>query len=120
MKLGNKVKIIDGLAKGNTGKIIEKVGNGYKIELDEEIEGCKYYVALGGEFKEIFEEIEKNVTTHHVTITTEKLKELIKNNYKWNDYNLQGKIDIVTHLVYFENDRELLEFLLYMEGKENV
>lgn len=116
MKLGNKVKIIDGLAKGNTGKIIEKVGDGYKIELDEEIEGCKYYVAS----EEEFEEIEENITTHHVTITTEKLKELIKNNYKWNDYNLQGKIDIVTHLVYFENDRELLEFLLYMEGKENV
>ena len=69
---------------------------------------------------EQLEEIEENVTTHHVTITTERLKELIKNNYKWNDYNLQGKIDIVTHLVYFENDRELLEFLLYMEGKENV
>ncbi len=116
MKLGNKVKIIDGVVKGNTGKIIEKVGDGYKIELDEEMEGCKYYVALEDEF----EEIEENVTTHHVTITTEKLKELIKNNYKWNDYNLQGKIDIVTHLVYFENDRELLEFLLYMEGKENV
>ena len=116
MKLGNKVKIIDGVVKGNTGKIIEKVGDGYKIELDEEMGGCKYYVALEDEF----EEIEENVTTHHVTITTEKLKELIKNNYKWNDYNLQGKIDIVTHLVYFENDRELLEFLLYMEGKENV
>ena len=116
MKLGNKVKIIDGVVKGNTGKIIEKVGDGYKIELDEEMEGCKYYVALEDEF----EEIEENVTTHHVTITTERLKELIKNNYKWNDYNLQGKIDIVTHLVYFENDRELLEFLLYMEDKENV
>ena len=116
MKLGNKVRIINGKLKGNTGKIIEKVGDGYKIELDEEIEGCKYYIALEDEF----EEIEENVTTHHVTITTERLKELIKNNYKWNDYNLQGKIDIVTHLVYFENDRELLEFLLYMEGKENV
>lgn len=116
MKLGNKVRIINGKLKGNTGKIIEKVGDGYKIELDEEIEGCKYYIALEDEF----EEIEENVTTHHVTITTERLKELIKNNYKWNDYNLQGKIDIVTHLVYFENDRELLEFLLYMEDKENV
>ena len=31
MKLGNKVKIIDGVVKGNTGKIIEKVGDGYKI-----------------------------------------------------------------------------------------
>lgn len=116
MKLENKVRIINGKLKGNTGKIIEKVGDGYKIELDEEIEGCKYYIALEDEF----EEIEENVTTHHVTITTERLRELIRNNYKWNDYNLQGKIDIVTHLVYFENDRELLEFLLYMEDKENV
>lgn len=117
MKLGNKVRIINGMGKGKTGKIVEKIREGYKIELDEEIDGCKYYyIALEDEF----EEIKENVTTHHVTITTEKLKELIKNNYKWNDYNLQGKIDIVTHLVYFENDRELLEFLLYMEGKENV
>lgn len=111
MKLGNKVKIICGKAKGNIGRIIEEVGDGYKIELDEEIEGCKYYIAL----EEEMEEIKENVTMHHVTITTEKLKELIKNNYKWDDYNLQGKIKVVTHLVYFENDRELLEFLLYME-----
>ena len=46
---------------------------------------------------------------------TEKLKELIKENYKWNDYTLQGKIDIVTSLAYFENDKELLKFLEYME-----
>ena len=117
MKLGNKVKIIDGIAKGNTGKIIERVGEGYKIELDEEIEGCKYYVAIENEFEEIKENV---TTTHHITITTERLKELIKNNYKWNDYTLQGKIDIVTHFAYFEDDRELLEFLLYMEGKESV
>jgi len=61
------------------------------------------------------ETIEENTQTRHVTISTEKLKELIKENYKWNDYTLQGKIDIVTNLAYFENDKELLEFLEYME-----
>lgn len=54
-------------------------------------------------------------TTHHVTIQTDKLKELIRENYKWNDYTIKGKIEIVTNLAYFENDKELLEFLLYME-----
>ncbi len=58
---------------------------------------------------------EKNVQTHNVTINTEKLKQLIKENYKYNDYTLQGKIEIVTKLAYFENDKEILEFLRYME-----
>lgn len=58
---------------------------------------------------------EKNVTVHHVTISTEKLKELIKNHYGWSDYSLKGKIDIVTELAHFENDKELLKFLEYME-----
>ena len=43
MKLGNKVRIINGMEKGKTGKIVEKIREGYKIELDEEIDGCKYY-----------------------------------------------------------------------------
>lgn len=58
---------------------------------------------------------EKNITTNHVTISTEKLKELIRNHYKWSDYTLRGKIDIVTNLAYFEDDKELLEFLIFME-----
>ena len=58
---------------------------------------------------------EKNIHTHNVTISTEKLKQLIKENYKYNDYTLQGKIEIVTKLAYFENDKEILEFLRYME-----
>lgn len=58
---------------------------------------------------------EKNITTHHVTIKTEKLRELIREHYNWNDYTLNGKIEIVTSLAYFDNDRELLEFLIFME-----
>ena len=61
------------------------------------------------------QKVEKNVQTHNVTISTEKLKQLIKENYKYNDYTLQGKIEIVTNLAYFENDKEILEFLRYME-----
>ena len=58
---------------------------------------------------------EKNITTHHVTIKTEKLRELIHEHYKWNEYTLTGKIEIVTSLAYFDNDRELLEFLTFLE-----
>ena len=58
---------------------------------------------------------DKNITTHHVTIKTEKLRELIREHYKWNEYTLTGKIEIVTSLAYFDNDRELLEFLIFME-----
>lgn len=65
-------------------------------------------------------EQDKNITTHHVTIKTEKLRELICEHYKWNEYTLTGKIEIVTSLAYFNNayfnnDRELLEFLIFME-----
>lgn len=82
--------------------------------MDNKIGGCEYYIATNDGFT-IIETIEDNTQTSHVTISTEKLKELIKENYKWNDYTLQGKIDIVTNLAYFENDKELLEFLEYME-----
>ena len=58
---------------------------------------------------------DKNITTHHVTIKTEKLRELIREHYNWNEYTLIGKIEIVTSLAYFDNDRELLEFLIFME-----
>lgn len=66
---------------------------------------------------------EKNITTHHITIKTEKfitiktekLRELIREHYKWNEYTLTGKIEIATSLAYFDNDRELLEFLIFME-----
>ena len=58
---------------------------------------------------------EKDITTHHVTIKTEKLRELIREHYNWNDYTLNGKIEIVTSLAYFDNDKELLEFLIFME-----
>ena len=60
-------------------------------------------------------EQDKNITTHHATIKTEKLRELIHEHYKWNEYTLTGKIEIVTSLAYFDNDRELLEFLIFME-----
>lgn len=69
------------------------------------------------DFKWNKEEKEKiGITTHHVTIQTEKLKELIQEHYKWNQYTLKGKIDIVTSLAYFNNDKEILEFLMFMEG----
>lgn len=65
-------------------------------------------------------EQDKNITTHHTRIKTEKLRELIHEHYKWNEYTLTDKIEIVTSLAYFNNayfnnDRELLEFLIFME-----
>ncbi len=109
--IGKRVKVKHPEFDGITGVVVEKINNEYKIELDNKIGGCEYYIATDGGFIVI----DENTTTHHVTIKTEKLKELIKENYKWNDYTLKGKIDIVTRLAYFENDKELLEFLEYME-----
>ncbi len=62
-----------------------------------------------------FKRNEKEEQKRNVTIETDKLKELIKEHYKWNQYNIYGKINIVTDLAHFENDKELLEFLIYME-----
>lgn len=64
-------------------------------------------------------EQDKNITTHHITIKKEKLRELIHEHYKWNEYTLTGKIEIVTSLAYFDNDRELLEFLIFMEDNSD-
>ena len=112
--IGKRVKILHKRYDGITGKVVEKRNNEYKIKLDNKIGGCEYYIATDDGFTTI-ETIEENAQTRHVTISTEKLKELIKENYKWNDYTLQGKIDIVTSLAYFENDKELLKFLEYIE-----
>lgn len=69
-------------------------------------------------------EQDKNITTHHITIKKEKLRELIHEHYKWNEYTLTDKIEIVTSLAYFnnayfDNDRELLEFLIFMEDNSD-
>lgn len=109
--IGKRVKVNHPEFDGVTGVVVEKIRNKYKIELDNKVGGIEYYIAT----EDGFIVIEGNTTTHHVTIKTEKLKELIKENYKWNDYTLKGKIDIVTSLAYFENDKELLEFLEFME-----
>ena len=58
---------------------------------------------------------EMNTITHHVVIETDKLKQLIIDNYEWDKFTLHKKIEIAIKLAYFENDKELLEFLLYME-----
>ncbi len=109
--IGKKVKVIHPEFDGITGIVVEKINDKYKIELDNKTTGCEFYIATADGFTVI----EENITTHHVIIRTEKLKQLIKENYEWNDYTLKGKIDIVTRLAYFENDKELLEFLEYME-----
>ena len=96
--------------------LIEIYRNTAPISLDIQIAGetceeCARHCVPNND-KQI---IKENIQTHNVTISTEKLKQLIKENYKYNDYTLQGKIEIVTKLAYFENDKEILEFLRYME-----
>lgn len=111
MNIGDKVKILHKTYDGVTGMIVEINQDSYKIKLDHRIGASEFYVSKGQDLILI----EKNVKTHHVTISTEKLKELIKNNYKWSNYTVNGKIDIVTSFAYFDNDKELWEFLEYME-----
>lgn len=111
--VGKRVKITHTERDGVTGRIIKEYDKSCKVKLDTSIQGCEYCIVR----KEELIIIEENIQIRHVTIATEKLKELIIENYKWDNYTLKGKIDIVTKLAHFENDKELLEFLEYMEEK---
>lgn len=66
-----------------------------------------------------YEEIyKKGVTTHHITIETEKLKELIVEKHSnYINYVLKDKIKTVKRYAKFDNDTDLLEFLEFMEEK---
>lgn len=58
----------------------------------------------------------QEVETHKVTITPERLRELIYENHE--DYlqlKLQKKVEIITIYAEFESDSDLLEFLIFME-----
>ena len=67
--------------------------------------------------KTAFEIYKKGVITEHITIETDNLKELILETHKdyWHDYTLKAKIKAVTRYAEFDNDRELLNFLKFME-----
>ena len=60
-------------------------------------------------------ETKREVITNHVMIETSKLKQLIIDNSEWDKFTLHKKIEIAIKLAYFENDKELLGFLIYME-----
>ena len=83
----------------------------YKIKLDGNKKIERHYLAN----RDQLQVIEENTKIDHVTISTEKLKQLINENYKYNDYTLKGKVEIVTNIAHFENDKDILEFLIYME-----
>lgn len=106
--IGKKVKILHPKYDGMTGRVVRDDKGVYTVILDH---SDKYYLTNGDDIQII----EENMKTNHVTIDSEKLKQLIKENYKWSDYTLKGKVDIVTNLAHFENDKEILEFLEYME-----
>lgn len=58
----------------------------------------------------------EKVTERHLMIQTEKLKELILENHsQYKICGLKTKINIVKKYAEFDNDTELLEFLIYME-----
>ena len=62
------------------------------------------------------ETYKKGVITHHITIATEKLKQLILENHSnYINYALKDKIKTVKRYAEFDNDTDLLEFLEYME-----
>ena len=62
------------------------------------------------------ETYKKGVITHHITIETEKLKQLILENHSnYINYDLKDKIKTVKRYAEFDNDTDLLEFLEYME-----
>lgn len=59
---------------------------------------------------------ERKVTEHHIKIRIEKLKELIlENHINYDTLKLKDKKAIATRYAYFETDKDLLEFLEYME-----
>ena len=61
-----------------------------------------------------------NYGIHHVVAPIEKVKELILTNHKgYMNLRLKEKVIIVKHFAKFENDTDLLEFLEYMEEKED-
>ena len=109
--IGARVKILDYYRDGLRGVVVSEKDNMYTIKLDSRSEIEKYYLAS----RDQIEVVEEKTKTAHVTITTEKLRQLIKENYKWNNYTLKDKVNIVTNFAYFENDKEILEFLIYME-----
>ena len=62
------------------------------------------------------ETYKKGVITHHITIETEKLKQLILENHSnYINYVLKDKIKTVKGYAKFNNDTDLLEFLEFME-----
>lgn len=62
------------------------------------------------------ETYKKGIITHHVTIETEKLKQLIlENNNYYRNLSLKTKITLVKQYAKFDNDTDLLEFLEFME-----
>ena len=62
------------------------------------------------------EKYKEGITTHHVTIETDKLKELIlENNNYYRNLSLKTKITLVKQYAKFDNDTDLLEFLEFME-----
>ena len=48
--IGKRVKVKHPEFDGITGVVVEKINNEYKIELDNKIGGCEYYIAREGGF----------------------------------------------------------------------
>ena len=113
MNIRDKVRVLCKDRDGVTGIIVKILEDNttYLVKLDHKIGGRETCVARGDELILI----EKGYTTHHVSISTEKLKELINNNYHWNEHTPQAKLEIVTKFAYFEKDKDIWEFLKYME-----
>lgn len=94
----------------NDSRIIVITSNNYKvIILDDDKEILKI------ERPQYEEMYKKGVTTHHITIETDKIKELILEKHYYVTYTSKKKIALVKQYAEFDNDTELLEFLKFME-----
>lgn len=85
--------------------------NDYKNRFEQD-----FWELLKIERPQYEETYKKGVITHHVTIETEKLKQLIlENNNYYRNLSLKTKITLVKQYAEFDNDTDLLEFLIFME-----
>ena len=98
-------------------KVIEIINDTDRLqEIKEYLQKTGHDNILKIERPQYEETYKKGVITHHITIETEKLKQLILENHSnYINYALKDKIKTLKKYAKFDNDTDLLEFLEFME-----
>lgn len=98
-------------------KVIEIINDTDRLqEIEEYLQEEGYENILKIERPQYEEIYKKGVITHHITIETDKLKELILENHSnYMNVPLKTKAKIVSKYAEFDNDTDLLKFLEFME-----